>query len=545
MEIECGDLILFDRPCSLMQPFSSIVCSLAKSGLGSEYDHIGLVIENPRSGILHLLEANANGVTLHILKDRLIKTSSTKIAIRKLHGKTLNKELKTEMYNHAKLYVGKKYNTSSIDMTLAGLSSYTSHSNNHFISRKKQALIHALETYQKRLSGHTSYPSTILNSLNSRIDQLKVITNTDSKHSTHQASSQPEVLIQDRYFCSQLISDILTKCGILYHYKDNNQYVPADFSSTSLLHNLVLSPEYHYSPNIVVLNPKKLMSKLINHSNLPQKLKVVLPLECIASHTTDTTSSGSDDSGSGGITYHFTPDQVLPSSAFPSTTTTHHHSLHPTSYIHYTAHISSPTSMHTSVSSGGFDPHRYERHLIAAEHHRDLPVYHIASSAGGYIHHFSPPLSLSISTTIPTAKPQFTPTHASPKLSLLGHNSDHNLYTVMKGVSIPLSPDYLTILLTGEASLSSSHYQHHTSSNTPSTTSSFHSSAISSVPSTMATGPCILNPDIILPSHHHRLTSTARARHAHPHSGRQQLQVVSADSMILQISRLALTISVL
>ena len=437
-------------------------------------------------------------------------------------------------------------------MTLAGLSSYTSHSNNHFISRKKQALIHALETYQKHLSMHTSYPSTILSRLNSRIEQLKRTTNTDLQHPPHSAPphptfSQPEVPTPDRYFCSQLISDILTKCGILYHYKDNNQYVPADFSSTSLLHNLVLSPEYHYSPNIVVLNPKKLINKSINQSNLPHKLKVVVPLESIASHMSDTTTtSGSDDSGSGGITYHFTRDQVLPSSAFPSSNTNHHF-LHPTSSIHSTAPTSAPTSMHTSVSSGGFDPHLYERHLIAAEHHRHLPVYHIASSAGGHIHHplSSSSLSTSTATTIPTANPQPTPTHAGPKLSLLGHNSDHNLYTVMKGVSIPLSPDYLTILLTGEASLSSSHYQHHTSSNTPSTTSSFHSSAISSVPSTMETGPCILNPDIILPSHHHRLTSTARARHAHPHSGRQQLQVVSADSMILQISRLALTISVL
>lgn len=143
VDIECGDLILFSRPCMSMTILPAVICLCAKQTSFSTYDHIGIVIECPISMInqgnsmkcnstplsttpttntptptpnvtsiasntttttastilyatspsndissthLYLLEANMGGVTLRKLDERLLKTKADHVCIRKLNG---------------------------------------------------------------------------------------------------------------------------------------------------------------------------------------------------------------------------------------------------------------------------------------------------------------------------------------------------------------------------------------------------------------------------------------------------------------------------
>ena len=118
LNIEAGDLLLFERPCSKMDIFSGFICCSAKLTAVSRYDHIGVVAED-NNGILVLLEANMNGVTARPLLERLQRTSAISFTVRKLLGPKppAFKAALRELTNQA---VGKQYN-SSITSMLQGL----------------------------------------------------------------------------------------------------------------------------------------------------------------------------------------------------------------------------------------------------------------------------------------------------------------------------------------------------------------------------------------------------------------------------------------
>eukprot|EP01040_Poterioochromonas_malhamensis_P021264 gene21264-25615_t len=85
LDIECGDIVLFSRNCYRMPPLPAAICVSAKMSSWTVWDHVGIVVEHPDSHELLLLEANVQGITIYPLIDRLRRTSSTAVAVRKLH----------------------------------------------------------------------------------------------------------------------------------------------------------------------------------------------------------------------------------------------------------------------------------------------------------------------------------------------------------------------------------------------------------------------------------------------------------------------------
>lgn len=78
-----------------MDPFSGLLCCAAKIGAWSHWDHVGIVVpmidncnDHPATSNaparLGLLEANLKGITLRPLAERLARTSSSRIAVRRL-----------------------------------------------------------------------------------------------------------------------------------------------------------------------------------------------------------------------------------------------------------------------------------------------------------------------------------------------------------------------------------------------------------------------------------------------------------------------------
>ena len=104
---------------------TGFICLSAKIATFSNYDHIGIVVEES-NGELSLLEANISGVTKRPLKERLLRSSSHSFAIRHLIGPKTD-EFKAKLLEIANQLVGKKYNSSFTDMTYGLLTGYLDH----------------------------------------------------------------------------------------------------------------------------------------------------------------------------------------------------------------------------------------------------------------------------------------------------------------------------------------------------------------------------------------------------------------------------------
>ncbi len=295
--IDSGDIVLFARPCMGMDPLSAFICLGAKSIGATEYDHIGLVVSNPDTGELFLLEANAKGITLYPLIDRLKRTKAEKVAVRKLlrepepnyaihihKNESENmkaervKKFQQDLYALAQEYVKKSYNHSLVQMTTATVLSYTS-ANTEYVRALSMAhhleddlhlveqLLLPVEKSGQKLERHTkkisrgSHPSQyhgveLTNhmiqqspflqealkhrklSIEKKLSRLQnIIQQIDNSESSPTQSSNHELKpYSESYYCSQLVAEIFTKLDILHsNHRHAHQYIPADFSSATVV----------------------------------------------------------------------------------------------------------------------------------------------------------------------------------------------------------------------------------------------------------------------------------------------------------------------
>lgn len=130
ISISPGDIILFSRSCTAMDPFSGLICVCAKIGSVTSWDHVGIAV--PMSdGRLGLLEINFGGVTLRSLSERLKRTKSMKFSVRKLFRPHNISEasLCEELVNISTQLMDKKYNNSVSSLALTMFMSHFSEGN--------------------------------------------------------------------------------------------------------------------------------------------------------------------------------------------------------------------------------------------------------------------------------------------------------------------------------------------------------------------------------------------------------------------------------
>jgi hypothetical protein len=259
VKIECGDIILFSRPCLSMNPISAAICCGAKIlsiNNTLSYDHLGIVVENmdDPERKLYLLEANINGVTCRPLSERLARTKAKAIALRKVflfmpheNEVTRTAAWRNKLWHIAKDMTALPYNNSSSTMTRAMLASYTSHS-----SLKRSAI--------------ASEPTRLMTSYDRAIHRL--LTAVDQRypwmrqHELSRVYQDPEPhksasISSDAYFCSHMVAEVLYRMDVIDNQRDVNLYVPADFSSSCLLNPLHahLRAGWCFSPDLIIRNP--------------------------------------------------------------------------------------------------------------------------------------------------------------------------------------------------------------------------------------------------------------------------------------------------
>ena len=361
LDVECGDIILFSRPCWRMDVFSALVCAAAKGAALSEWDHVGIVVEDIRSPTtdvtgtastitdnadneistadhgkqLYLVEANARGVTIRPLRERLQKSRASQIAVRKLIGH-LSPEMKQYLWERSHERNGSFYNNSLGHLSLAMIGSYVdpntqqSHYqgrlldviehqsmvdhelyyrnvhhatlHDHFIREepgrplitqllllRHQQLQNKIETMSFQVNSSAPLltaaavptPGTVYSAVSddsadpsgawdgkgftsivptiggaapvepTEVPQINKAAEPYLNHSTNMAELQTlwssgkvmnnaKAASEKRYFCSQLVAELLQELGVLHPDRDSNSFIPADFSSSARLSSLHL-----------------------------------------------------------------------------------------------------------------------------------------------------------------------------------------------------------------------------------------------------------------------------------------------------------------
>lgn len=301
VEVQSGDIILFSRPCSKMDVASSFICYSAKFFGWTDWDHLGLVVQNPENQEFYLLEANINGITCHLLRERFQRSKSQKFAIRKLviqsNGVVSNKtntavydEFRTELWRLSQLYLDKRYNTSFLQMIDAMISSY-SHSfspTSKVLNMKHQLLLLRENEFllkneldNKNRKSDAFLNKIIIKSLHHLRQKIaKLVEDIDMADRASSASfrtpNSSTSTQSEAYYCSQLVAEIFMEMNVLSSHRYSHQYIPADFSSSTLIKGFVthsydslvvndfssLSTEkthkYLYSPDVAIPNKQNL-----------------------------------------------------------------------------------------------------------------------------------------------------------------------------------------------------------------------------------------------------------------------------------------------
>ena len=247
LSVSAGDLVLFSRPCVSMDLGSSLICLGAKLFSGSSIDHVGIVVRDPTTSELLLLEANAKGVSLRSLVTRIMRSKSRIISIRKLFRKKANSQdevvFQQRLWSLAQRYIHYGYNGSVETNAQAVVRSHLHHIL-HQPHQDRNRLTYTLNLLQREAAYANE---TLLPLMQLRCQQLQhQLAAFEQEDRTAFAS----IDALQRTNCSQLVAQIYTELGVLTPTREVLHYIPADLSSLNSTHTLHLEDEYALSPNL-------------------------------------------------------------------------------------------------------------------------------------------------------------------------------------------------------------------------------------------------------------------------------------------------------
>ncbi|RYG93697.1 hypothetical protein EON65_58525, partial [archaeon] len=205
IKLEAGDLLLVSRPCHKMDPISMGICYGAKLMGNSDFDHIGIVVEDPVTHELFLLEANMNGVTVFNLQHRITRSKATVFAVRKMMGDR-SLEFRQNLWKLAQSFQFKQYNSNMFSLVEATIASYNVFfSEGHNLALEHRALEGQL-LLLRQMTSQLSLPTTyLLPLMQQRVQQiqtqLKILDQRILALSQQYETSQTSDKKDSRYFC--------------------------------------------------------------------------------------------------------------------------------------------------------------------------------------------------------------------------------------------------------------------------------------------------------------------------------------------------------
>lgn len=242
--LDSGDIVLFNRRCTAMSLAGASLCIVSKLFSNSQWDHVGVVIRHPATGELFFLEADFGGVKLRSLHQRVTRSKSNEIAVRRL-STLRNGSMREKFYAFAQEMVGTPYEigTGSVLVRVSDPVAKQERERLNAIFLDKEAQIEeiskeletaALSTFHVRVL--QSEKERVLDQCNKIRIRLKKEFDANSivqknSQTLHHPVHPYDNADLSRVFCSELVAAVYQRVGLLGSYPPPFYYGPKDFSS--------------------------------------------------------------------------------------------------------------------------------------------------------------------------------------------------------------------------------------------------------------------------------------------------------------------------
>lgn len=232
--LDSGDIVLFNRRCMSMPPAGAALCVLAKLSHNSRWDHVGIVVRDPRSSELMFLEADFGGVKLRSLKERVKRSKSNEIAVRRL-SLVRTDAMREKLFSFATRMLGRPYElgTVSVMARVADPIAKNERERLHALLVDKRTTVREID-HELESAALTVTARRVLAVERARVQ--KVIVQIESKLINELGAGRKGVLEDakadlSRVFCSELVAAAYQDLGLLDVYPLASGYNPKDFSS--------------------------------------------------------------------------------------------------------------------------------------------------------------------------------------------------------------------------------------------------------------------------------------------------------------------------
>jgi len=230
--LDTGDLVLFNRRCGTMGPVGAAVCLAAK--LYGRYDHLGVVVreDEAEGGRLMLIDAGFNGVQYVDLKERVRRSKSHDIAVRRLHHFTRTPALREAMRAYVEEVRGYQYKQSILQMVASGLVTPAQWRREMLYLEVRQ-WEERVQGLKRELGGSQPFSSLERRALDKALEEAR-----RQRLLALRALEGAEVSVFENkedmgsgLFCSELVAAAYQRLGLLSAYPASNTYIPTDFAS--------------------------------------------------------------------------------------------------------------------------------------------------------------------------------------------------------------------------------------------------------------------------------------------------------------------------
>lgn len=246
LHVDSGDIVVFDRACGSMSLYGAAICVCAKFFGNTQWDHNGVVIRDPHyrassdndddgSGGLYLMEATLTGVKMRPLVERIMRSKSHEVALRKLQVHRSD-DFATRAWAFAQSVLNSPYEDRPQMMFNAGVKVPTRVERERLfdlvVTKKKE-----LADLDNELRHRQRMPEFERNALLQERELVHehyhalVAQLSQTERSMFENARIAEPQAQIKMFCSQLAAGLYQHLGLLLPYPSANSYLPKHFAS--------------------------------------------------------------------------------------------------------------------------------------------------------------------------------------------------------------------------------------------------------------------------------------------------------------------------
>lgn len=240
--LDSGDIVLFNRRCTSMSPSGAVLCFVAKVFSNSIWDHVGVVIRDPRTGELLFLEADFGGVKLRSLEERVRRSKSNEIAVRKL-SVVRSSSMREGFYAFAQEMRGRPYEIGAGPVMVRVTDPLAKKERERLAALliDKRAQVDEINT-ELKTAALTTFQRRLLESERARVEddwekintRLQKELEVSSSIENYEQGRNAGGTDLSRVFCSELVAAAYQRVGLLESYPPAFHYTPKDLSSEQL-----------------------------------------------------------------------------------------------------------------------------------------------------------------------------------------------------------------------------------------------------------------------------------------------------------------------